>query len=895
MLDKKIADGKSLPKFLPRAERHVHLGFSPFHASTVPLVLNPRTGAITPQFNCVFDDWFATIATNLSDVPTFMEEQWQRLFGDSMFQFPDLDSDPPSLQDTLPTLEPSPFHLPAPSPSPLDTFEPTQSRYSPPPLPSFPSPSPLPSIEREETTTVEREQLTIPPPTPPPVLQREQQSQQTHSTTRRETTSDTGFTPLPHEIPIDLPRVKQEPSTEVSLRRSSRSTKGVSAPILNPDPSLKTYSSKDTASTIHLNEIDESTDPYFNDPESTHSFPKDSPFLSDDDIVLTPSHPSYKRFKVQPESDDNRVCGYYDLDVSYLGYCAGDAPKFLFLNSGAPVDAIELLKAATSDPDILSWDEAMAIPEEREKWLEAALIEIRALEQKRTWLEAPESDATVRVIPGTWVFKRKRSPDGKITKFKARWVLRGDLQSLDMDTRADVVSWSSVRIFMVLSLKLGWCMKSIDFTNAFLHASLPDHLPMFAHLPRGFHSTMKSITGQRTILRMKKSCYGTTVAPRLWFEHVMKAFLDLGFQPSAYDKCFLVREDMMVVVYVDDCGISTDDPTKVDTLIDELRKRGFDLELEGDFESFLGVEIRKLDDGRFHLLQEGLISKVLEAAEMSDCNNNHVPAAPKPLGKAELDEDWQQHPWKYSSIVGMLIYLCTNTSPDICYAVSCAARFNAKPKQCHATSVKTILRYLQKTKTKGLLIDFNGKLELEAYCDADFAGLHNCEDDSDPASARSRGGYIIYLGGVPLIWKSALLPCITLSTLEAEYMQLSRTMTVLLGIKNMLEELLPRLGIQGLDSFVKSTIFEDNAGALILATTQTITSRTRYLNCRWHHFWSWIHQPDDGPPQNNPNGTWTDGKIKAGKVPSTENPSDIMTKGLVRVPFERCRLRTNGW
>ena len=148
---------------------------------------------------------------------------------------------------------------------------------------------------------------------------------------------------------------------------------------------------------------------------------------------------------------------------------------------------------------------------------------------------------------------------------------------------------------------------------------------------------------------------------------------------------------------------------------------------------------------------------------------------------------------------------------------------------------------------------------------------------------------------VPLIWKSSLLPCITLSTLEAEYMQLSRTITVLLGIKNMLEELLPRLKIQGLDSFVKSTVFEDNAGALILATNQNITSRTRYLNCRWQHFWSWIHQPDDGPPQDNPNGTWTDGKIKAGKVASSENPSDIMTKGLVRALYERCRLRTNGW
>ena len=141
-----------------------------------------------------------------------------------------------------------------------------------------------------------------------------------------------------------------------------------------------------------------------------------------------------------------------------------------------------------------------------------------------------------------------------------------------------------------------------------------------------------------------------------------------------------------MVVYVDDCGISTDDPKKVDKLIDDLRAKGFDLELEGDFETFLGVEIRKLGNGKFHLLQEGLIKKVLEAAGMSDCNGNYVPASPKQLGKDEDGPDWPQTEWKYSSIVGMLIYLCTNTRPDISYAVSCAAQFNSKPKMSHAST-----------------------------------------------------------------------------------------------------------------------------------------------------------------------------------------------------------------
>ncbi|CAJ1935829.1 unnamed protein product [Cylindrotheca closterium] len=579
VLDKKIADGKTLPKFLPRSERYVHLWFSPFHASTV--VRNPRTGAITPQFNCIFDDWFVTLSANIDDVPTFMEEQWQHLFGDSQFQFPTDDNDPPSLtpQSQVPLSY---------EPSALGSFEPSTSRYAG-TQPTLSDPSVFcepsqPSFERERVS-VEREQsppANIPSstntgnPTPSP-LQREQQTQSKspHKTARK--------------TPIDLPSSSIPPTSSSGppLRRSTRSTRGKPAPILDPNPHSKTYVSKPLPSS-NLAEINPSNDPDFNDTENLHSFPKDTPFLANEDLVLTTSHPSYRRFKTQPESDDGGICGFYDLHFSYLGYTTTNTPKFVFLDSKAPPDSIEFLKTGTTDPDILSWDEAMAGPD-RDKWREAALKEIRALEHKRTWLEAPESNATVRVIPGTWVFRVKRAPDGSIIKFKARWVLRGDLQDLDMDTTAEVVAWSSVRTFMVLSLKLGWVMKSIDFTNAFLHAKLPDNLEMFAHLPRGFYSNMRSITGERTVLHLKKSAYGTVIAPRLWYKHSMKAFHKLGFESSSYDKCFLIRKDMMIVVYVDNCGISTDKPEKIDELVNQLKEKGFDLEIEGDFETFLGV------------------------------------------------------------------------------------------------------------------------------------------------------------------------------------------------------------------------------------------------------------------------------------------------------------------
>ena len=69
------------------------MGLSKKHASTVPLVLNPETGYITPQYHIVFDDWFAAVATNADALPDFNTLRWARLLGDSRYQFPSDEGD----------------------------------------------------------------------------------------------------------------------------------------------------------------------------------------------------------------------------------------------------------------------------------------------------------------------------------------------------------------------------------------------------------------------------------------------------------------------------------------------------------------------------------------------------------------------------------------------------------------------------------------------------------------------------------------------------------------------------------------------------------------------------------------------------------------------------------
>jgi hypothetical protein len=211
--------------------------------------------------------------------------------------------------------------------------------------------------------------------------------------------------------------------------------------------------------------------------------------------------------------------GFYSIPGAYLGYNPEQTPK-IYLNRLSVPPEVLFNKASMADPDTLTWEEAMAESKEQcSKWLESADKEINQLEEKETWEEVPLSTATVKVIPGTWVFRRKRDPQGNITKWKARWVLRGELQDVDFDTYAAVIAWSTVRIFLVLSLILQWFTKALDFDNAFVQAAI-DH-EVYAFLPRGYYSMLQTRFGDKTSLRLKKCLYGISVAPKLWYEHLL--------------------------------------------------------------------------------------------------------------------------------------------------------------------------------------------------------------------------------------------------------------------------------------------------------------------------------------------------------------------------------------
>jgi hypothetical protein len=196
-----------------------------------------------------------------------------------------------------------------------------------------------------------------------------------------------------------------------------------------------------------------------------------------------------------------------------------------------------------------------------------------------------------------------------------------------------------------------------------------------------------------------------------------------------------------------------------------------------------------------NVTQEGLIQKIIEATGMEDCKPNHTPAIKDALG-SDPDEEPMTDSWSYRLIVGMMLYLSTNTRPDIVYAVSQVARFSHNPKKSHATAIKTIVHYLARTKKKGMIYTHPKELVLECFVDEDFAGLLGKEPARDPISAKSRTGYIISVGGCYISSKSQLQSTIALSTSEAEYGVLSQAMYMILPIREVMIELIEQVEVK---------------------------------------------------------------------------------------------------
>jgi hypothetical protein len=89
-------------------------------------------------------------------------------------------------------------------------------------------------------------------------------------------------------------------------------------------------------------------------------------------------------------------------------------------------------------------------------------------------------------------------------------------------------------------------------------------------------------------------------------------------------------------------------------------KQTMTIEVEDDVAGFLGVHIKRADNGTITLTQQGLIDQSINALGVEGLPIKHTPAEYRCL-RACRDGDPAQSTYSYASVVGMLQYLVTHT------------------------------------------------------------------------------------------------------------------------------------------------------------------------------------------------------------------------------------------
>ncbi|KAK4699290.1 hypothetical protein P7C70_g6971, partial [Phenoliferia sp. Uapishka_3] len=539
-----------------------------------------------------------------------------------------------------------------------------------------------------------------------------------------------------------------------------------------------------------------------------------------------------------------------DDDLGYTIY----AVQSDFSGDDDPLTDLHSFNAWSGSVDEPTFLQAMRGPD-RDAWLAAVNKELAMLRAMGTWDATPvDLPKNRRALLSKWVLLIKRDDEGRVLKFKARLVARGDMQTEGLDyteTFSPTVRQASVRAILALAAQNGWLLQQFDVSSAYLHGVLKEEV--YLRQPPGFGDN----SNPNGVLRLRKSLYGLCQAGHEWNELLHSTLLAFGMTRTGSDHgVYTIEKDgekLALAIHVDD-GLVASSSATLSKSLEKFLQSKFDVADFAIASIFLGLRItQSLDLGTVSVDQRGVTAGYVLEYLGEQVSPVSTPCDPKlHLVAATAAEAAALDPaTPYRAAIGALLCLSLSTHPDIAFAVSVVGRHSASPGVAHWTAVKRIFRYLAGTPHYGLLYSKSDDSigVFDAFSDADHAGDHD--------SRKSTSGFVVRMAGTAISWLSRLQKSVSISTTEAEYMGLSACAMEVVWLRALFSE----LGFRQPDT---TLIRGDNMGSISLAKHPTAHQRTKHIAIHYH---------------------FTRDKVSTKEVilkwiPTADMVADVMTKGL---------------
>jgi hypothetical protein len=401
----------------------------------------------------------------------------------------------------------------------------------------------------------------------------------------------------------------------------------------------------------------------------------------------------------------------------------------------------------------------------------------------------------------------------------------------------------------------------MDVKTTFLHGDLD--VEIYMQQPEGFVEKGK----EGLVCKLLKSLYGLKQSPRAWYHKFHKFMLSQGYKRSEFDHCLYTKQAkdgswLFLILYVDDMLIIAGKHLEEISALKSKMAKSFDMKDMGEASHILGMRIeRDRSKKLIWLSQTDHIDKVLQHFNMDGGKASSVPLQSYvKLSKQDCpvseEEKAEMEKIPYASAVGSLMYAMIATRPDIAFAVGVVSRYMSNPGKKHWQAVKGVLRYLKATRNMRICYG-SQELSVKGYTDSDYAG--------DLDNRRSTSGYVFTMAGGAVSWRSRLQTCVTQSTTEAEYVAASEACKEAIWLGRLVTD----LGVKEDAPMLHC----DSQSAIQLARNPVYHSKTKHVDVKYHFIREMLE----------------DKQIQLVKVHTTENPADLLTKGLPPESFAHCR------
>ena len=450
------------------------------------------------------------------------------------------------------------------------------------------------------------------------------------------------------------------------------------------------------------------------------------------------------------------------------------------------------------------------------KWKKAMEEEIKSINQNKTWdlMMLPKNK---RAIGCKWVYKLKRDENGQVCSYKARLVAQGFSQKYGEDydeVFAPVARSATFRILMSVAGVNKYHVKQFDIKTAFLNGDIEEEIYM--RQPPGFEKG-------NSVCKLRKSLYGLKQAARAWNKVYHEAVINFGFKQSEVDKCLYSmksgRDTCYMIVHVDDILVASNNEKLIENFKNHIGSQ-FEVKDMGSVKHFLGIDVKRDGDGNFHISQKQYIEKIVEEAGLNDGKFSKYPLMTGYF--RHQDENYLESNNEYRKLIGKLLYVSTNTRPDIAASVGILSQKISKPTKTDLIEARRIIRYLNGTKSLSLKLSDKNKVgKLEVYSDASWA-----EDSLD---RRSISGFLCGINGGVVSWCSRKQDIVSLSSMEAEYIALSESCKELKWVKML---------IDSFSEFVvpdKITLYTDSQSSMKLISNQKFSNRSKHIDTKYHY------------------------------------------------------------